>query len=212
MAHDLRSPLTSLRGKLELALGNSDPVDREANMVQCVDEIDRLSAFLVTSLDVSEANAGALRLRKERLDLNELLRSLTELYEPAFAQAGLSLRVQSGGPAFVAADAGLMQRTFANLLDNELRYLPSGCEVVILVERDSNVIRLIFQDDGDGFPTDPLPSIFDCYTKGPASSGFGLGLAFVSAVVRSNDGTVRASNREGGGASIDLNLMSTVAE
>ena len=83
---------------------------------------------------------------------------------------------------------------------------------MILVERDSNVIRLTFQDDGDGFPTDLLPSIFDRYTKGPASSGFGLGLAFVSAVIRSHDGTVRASNREGGGASIDLNLMSTVAE
>lgn len=206
LAHDLRSPLTSLRGKLELALLSEEHGERDSTIGQCIEQVDRLSILLNTSLDVSEASVDALRIRKEPLDLSGTLSSLAALYEPAFAQAGLRLQLIGTGPAYVNADHALMQRLLSNLLDNELKHLSSGRTVTVALEEHANFIRLVTEDDGDGFPSDLLPRVFDRYAKGPASSGFGLGLAFVSAVVRSHDGSASAENRPDGGAKITIEL------
>lgn len=206
LAHDLRNPLTAIRGKLEFALLTEVHEEREASIAQCIDEVDRLSSLLNMSLDVSEANADALRLRKENFDLDATLRSLVELYEPSFAQAGLSLRIHSSGTAYIFADAALVQRTLSNLLDNALEHLAPGCTVSISIRLDEEAARLIVEDDGAGFPSDLLPHVFDRHAKGPDSSGFGLGLAFVQAVVRSHEGSATAENIPEGGARIQIQL------
>ncbi len=206
LAHDLRSPMTSLRGKLELALLSEEHGERDSSIGQCIEQVDRLSALLNTSLDLSEASADALRIKKEPLDIRGTLLSLAALYEPAFSQVGLTLRVQGKGPTYVNADHALMQRLVSNLLDNELKHLPPGKTVLVAIEERASSIRLVTEDDGDGFPPDLLPHVFDRYAKGPASSGFGLGLAFVSAVVRSHDGSAIAENRPEGGARITIEL------
>jgi signal transduction histidine kinase len=206
LAHDLRSPLTSLRGKLELALLSGDDAERDTSIGQCIEQVDRLCSLLTTSLDVSEASVDALRVRKEPLDLTDTLESLTLLYEPAFTQSGLTLQIRSAGKAHILADPALMQRTLSNLLDNELNHLAPGHSVVFSIEQDQTDVRLVIEDDGDGFPPDLLPRAFSRYAKGPNSSGYGLGLAFVSAVIRNHDGSVAIENRPGGGARIRISL------
>ena len=212
LAHDLRSPLTSLRGKLELALVDGRPEERDTAIAQCIDQVDRMSSLLSTSLDVSEASVNALRLRKEALDLNEAVQALIELYEPAFTQAGLELTMHSPGPAYITADPALVQRTIANLLDNSLKHLTPGTAVHVTLDRSLGNVRLIVEDDGAGFSPELLPRIFERYARGPSSSGFGLGLAFVAAVIRSHDGSVKAENRSGGGARIVVELPALVLE
>lgn len=206
LAHDLRSPLTSLRGKLELALYSTDHGDRDSALGQCIEELDRISSLLSTSLDVSEANADALRLRRESFDLAGTVRSLAELYEPAFSQAGLSLVVRGAICDQISADPALMQRVVSNLLDNELKHLGPGHTVSVALGQTGDAVQLTIEDDGEGFPPGLLPNVFGRFIKGPNSRGHGLGLAFVSAVVRTHDGSAVVQNRPMGGAHIEISL------
>jgi signal transduction histidine kinase len=207
LAHDLRSPMTSMRGKLELALMSEELSAKEEAIISAIEEIDRLSALFSTSLDVSEASADALRLRRERHDLERTVRSLVELYEPSFAQSGLTLSLRASGPVWIEADSSLVQRTVSNLLDNSLKHTRPGTTVVVSVQPGDKAV-LCVEDDGAGFPRELLPVIFHRHVKGAASDGHGLGLAFVAAVVRSHNGDVDAHNLPNGGASISLEFPS----
>jgi signal transduction histidine kinase len=205
LAHDLRSPLTAIRGKLETSLALHD-AEHADPIVSAVEELDRLTDFLNKSLDVAEAKADALRLNPSTIDLDELLRSIIDLYEPSMNDRGIRLRLHSATPVFIVADEGLMHRMVANLFDNELKHLPSGCDVDIHLQQQDGEARLTLRDNGPGFDPEVREQLFTKAVKGRSSSGHGLGLAFVDAVVRAHAGSVSANNAEAGGASITLSL------
>ncbi len=206
LAHDLRSPLTAIRGKLETSL-STETVDERADLtVSVIDELDRLTDFLNKSLDVAEAKADALRLNRSEIELGELLRVMIDLYEPSMSERSLHVRLRSAGPLNIVADAALIHRMIANLFDNELTHLPEGCGVTISIENVDGMASLAFEDDGPGFAPEILPYLFERRVKGKDSNGHGLGLAFVEAVVRAHGGTVSASNRREGGAIIVVSL------
>jgi signal transduction histidine kinase len=209
LAHDLRSPLTAIRGKLEMSL--SAPNDGTESIVSAIDELDRLADFLNKSLDVAEAKADALRLTRTAIDLNGLLMAMIELYEPSMSEKDLRVRLSCADSVKVYADEALLHRMIANLLDNELRHLPAGCTVSIELRSNDGLVSLSFQDDGPGFDRGVLPHLFEGRVKGRNSSGHGLGLAFVDAVGRAHGGTVTASNLDSGGAQITV-LLPVVAQ
>jgi signal transduction histidine kinase len=203
LAHDLRSPLTAIRGKLEMALSAGDQAEP---IVSVIEELDRLTEFLNKSLDVAEAKADALRLARSEIDLDELLRIMIDLYEPSFSEKGLQICLQSYGPLKVAADAELIHRMIANLFDNELKHLPAASKVQLRLAAEGVGVSMILEDDGPGFDPEVLPHLFERRVKGRASNGHGLGMAFVDAVVRAHGGTVEALNREQCGARISIYL------
>lgn len=205
LAHDLRSPLTAIRGKLESSLSATDGDQPEA-IVSAIEELDRLTDFLNKSLDVAEAKADALRLTRSQVDLDELLRVMIDLYEPSMSEKGLKVKMRSTGPLRVFADPALLHRMVANLLDNELKHLPSACTVTIELSALDEIASLILEDDGPGFDPDVLAHLFERRVRGRDSNGHGLGLAFVDAVARAHGGRASASNREGGGARIVVTL------
>lgn len=206
VAHDLRSPLTSMRGKLELALMSDQPGVQEEAIAWSIDQLDRLSSLFTMSLDVAEAEADALRLRKTDVDLRDILRALTDLYAPTFSEAGIELEVRSPSKVFVHADSALVQRALANLLDNEIRHLHPGNRTLISLEPHGNFGRVTVQDTGGGFPDNVLPRAFERYVKGDLSQGHGLGLAFVAAIARSHQGRVTANNNGSVGVCITFEL------
>ncbi|MGB9408984.1 MAG: ATP-binding protein [Terracidiphilus sp.] len=206
LAHDLRSPLTAIRGKLEMSLSAAMQAERVEPIVSAIEELDRLTDFLNKSLDVAEAKADALRLNRVPLDLDELLRIMIDLYEPSMSEKGLQIRLHSGGPLTIEADAALIHRMIANLFDNELKHLPSACTVNLRLKSEDDAVSLILQDDGPGFDPEVCLHLFERRVKGKDSNGHGLGLAFVDAVARAHGGTVTASNREEGGAHIVVTL------
>ena len=206
LAHDLRSPLTAIRGKLEMSLSSGSQDDRSEQVVSVIEELDRLTDFLNKSLDVAEAKADALRLTRSKVDLDELLRVMVDLYEPSMSEKGIRISLQSSGPLRIEADAALIHRMIANLFDNELKHLSAACTVNILLKAEENGASLILEDDGPGFDPEVLPYLFERRVKGRASNGHGLGLAFVDAVARAHGGIVSASNREGGGARLVFTL------
>ncbi|MGC1460762.1 MAG: HAMP domain-containing sensor histidine kinase [Terracidiphilus sp.] len=206
LAHDLRSPLTAIRGKLEMSLTTATDGEQAEPIVSAIDELDRLTDFLNKSLDVAEAKADALRLTRSAVDLNELLRAMIDLYEPSMSDKGLKVILRSGGPVEIFADAALLHRMVANLLDNELKHLPPDCTLTTEVRAEDDTAWVILEDDGPGFDSEVLLHLFERRVRGRDSNGHGLGLAFVDAVVRAHKGVVTASNRESGGARIAVAL------
>jgi signal transduction histidine kinase len=208
LAHDLRSPLTAIRGKLEMSLSAAQDEQIEP-IVSAIEELDRLSEFLNQSLDVAEAKADALRLTPTEIELDELFRVMIDLYEPSMSERGLQIRLHSGGPMKVTADAALIHRMIANLFDNELKHLPAASSVTVQLKAQDDMALLVLEDDGPGFAAEVIQHLFERRVKGRESNGHGLGLAFVDAVVRAHGGAVTAGNREGGGARIVITLPLT---
>jgi signal transduction histidine kinase len=206
LAHDLRSPLTAIRGRLETALASNFREDHAESIVSAIDELDRLTEFLNTSLDVAEARADALRLSRTEVDLDALVRGMIDLYEPSMSDRGLGVQIRSTGPVKVLADPALLHRVIANLLDNELKHLPASCLVCISLRADDRVATLTVEDNGPGFDAEIGRHLFERRIKGRASRGHGLGLAFVEAVVRVHGGSATAVNRHEGGAQLTVTL------
>jgi signal transduction histidine kinase len=206
LAHDMRSPLTAIRGKLETALSTDVRVDRDEPIVSAIDELDRLTDFLNTSLDVAEAKADALRLSRTEIDLDDLVRGMLDLYELSMNHKGLSVQFRSAGSVEVFADPALLHRVVANMLDNELKHLPASCTVYLSLQAGEQMAVLSVEDDGPGFDVDVRRHLFERRIKGRESRGHGLGLAFVEAVVRVHGGSVTATNRSEGGARLSIAL------
>ena len=125
------------------------------------------------------------------------------------SEKGFKVTLNTSGPVRIFADAALLHRMVANLLDNELKHLPGGSRLAIELRGDEENARLILEDDGPGFDSEVLQHLFERRVKGRDSNGHGLGLAFVDAVTRAHGGTVTATNRESGGARITITLPGT---
>jgi len=211
LAHDLRSPLTAVRAKLEMSLTTSEGDETSESIVSAIEDMDRLTEFLDCSLDVAEGKANALRLNRVPIDLDDLLRVMIDLYEPCMSEKGLSVQLCSSGWLEISADAALLHRMVTNLFDNELKHLPSPCKVTISLSAADDDALLVIEDDGPGFASEVSTHIFERRIKGRNSNGHGLGLAFVEAVVRAHGGTVEASNRSEGGARLTITLPLSAA-
>jgi signal transduction histidine kinase len=205
LAHDLRSPITTIRGRLEASLNSQSTEEQSDAIVSSIEVLDRLSQFLAESLDVAEANADALRLTLTEVDLEDTLVSMIDLYDPSMTDKGLTVAFERRAPVIILADAALIHRMISNLFDNELTHLPPGSNIKVELQAVETV-TLTIEDDGPGFPPEMLDNVFERHSKGRESTGHGLGLAFVDAVVRAHGGSVSATNRKSGGAQIRIDL------
>jgi signal transduction histidine kinase len=212
LAHDLRSPLTAIRGKLEMSLSSAADGEQSDQIVSAIEELDRLTDFLNKSLDVAEARADALRLTRSSIDLGELLRVMIDLYEPSMSERGLHVSLRVSESARIDGDEALIHRMVANLLDNELKHPTQNCSLNIDLRCEDGNAVLTLEDNGPGFDAEVLKQLFERRVKGKGSDGHGLGLAFVDAVARAHGGVVTASNRDGGGARITVTLPLASAE
>jgi signal transduction histidine kinase len=209
VAHDLKSPVTSIRGSLEFALSTDDvEVSREL-VAKAIENLDRLSEVITTSLDVAEAEAGALRLRTEPVDLAELVGRIAELYAPAFADRKQDFQPRLDRIVVAKVDLRLLTRMLSNLMENELRYAGEGAKIVVTVDEADGAARIQVTDDGPGFAPELLARVFQRFAKGAVSQGHGLGLAFVHSVAVAHGGVATASNRLPRGAEVTVKLPLT---
>jgi signal transduction histidine kinase len=206
VAHDLKSPVTSIRGTLESALSAENGDQWRDSVAQAIEGLDRVSALLNTTLDVAEAKAGALPMERVAVDLSDVVTQLVHLYLPAMADRHHKVRTDVQSGVLVEADLGLINRTLSNLLENELVHLPPGCQIDIRLGSYQGYAELVIEDNGPGFPPEIGSRVFERFVKGKHSPGSGLGLAFVDAVAQAHGGTVKISGRPSGGATIKLSL------
>ncbi len=206
VAHDLKSPVTWIRGRLEGALSDSNDSSWREPVAEAIEGLDQMSQLLNTTLDLAEAAAGALQLDRKRTNMSALVRQLVDLYHPAFSEHHHELVVQIPSDISIDADVSLMNRVVGNLLDNELKHLPDGCHVRIQLTESNNDAELRIEDNGPGFSPELHGRAFERFVKGTQSSGHGLGLAIVQAVVRAHGGEVGITDRGGGGVAIVVSL------
>jgi len=140
--------------------------------------------------------------------LGALVENLSDLFQPSFTerQHHLDCRIQPG--MFIDGDSSLLSRTIANLLDNEVAHLPPGCKISVTVRQSDQSAEIILEDDGPGFPEEIRARAFERFVKGEHSSGHGLGLAFVHAIVQAHGGCVTISDSSTGGTQIRIKLPS----
>jgi signal transduction histidine kinase len=200
VAHDLKSPITSTRGSLEIALSLEDEELSRELVAKAIENLDRLSGVITTSLDLAEAEGGALRLHVEPVDLADLAGRIAELYAPAFADKRQTLVTKIPASLSAILDVPLFTRLLSNLMENELRYAGDGARIHFSVAQRAETAVIAIEDDGPGFSIDLLPRLFQRFAKGSGSEGHGLGLAFVNAVAGAHGGRATALNRAGNNA------------
>jgi signal transduction histidine kinase len=210
VAHDLRTPLMRLRVAAETALtSGADASDCREALSDCLEEADRLRGMLDSLMDLSEAEAGVMVLRREAVPVAALFEETRELFADLAEDREIAFRVPEPGPLTVDGDRNRLRQVLANLVDNALKYTPSGGEVALeaRTEVDSVVIEII--DTGAGIDLDDLPRIWNRLFRGDRSRsqrGLGLGLSLVRAIVEAHGGQVAVESTLGRGSRFTVRL------
>ncbi|MFH2074943.1 MAG: HAMP domain-containing sensor histidine kinase, partial [Pseudomonadota bacterium] len=204
IAHDLKSPLTRIRGMAEITLTTGkSPAEYEAMAASAIEECDRLLDIINTMLMISKTEAGVEKPSREKIDLASLVREACELFGTTAEDGGLTLSCNVPERCVIAGDARMIQRLFANLLDNAIKYTSTGGRAeVSLSQIEGRGATLTVKDTGVGIAAGDLPRIFERFYRGDQSrseSGTGLGLSLARAIARAHGGdiTVESRLREG---------------
>lgn len=204
VAHDLRTPLTRLRGSAELALqGPAGPEAAREALADCVEESERVLSMLTTLMDIAEAEAGMMKLDRQPVDLCLLVREVVDLYEYVAEERGVAVSAELPARCDAWGDPNRLRQVFGNLLDNALKYTPQGGKVRISAGTRDGQAFVQFRDNGIGIAPEDQDKIWVRLYRGDKSRsqrGLGLGLSLVKAVVEAHRGTVTVNSRAGLGA------------
>jgi heavy metal sensor kinase len=203
IAHDLRSPITRIRGIAETTLMSSESTaDYEIMAGSVVEECDRMLGMINTMLDISEAEAGVAQLATVDIDVAGVVRDACEIFRPVAENNNVQIVQQLTPNSSIRGDKLKIQRAISNILDNALKYTPAGGTVTVSVNWDESNVVTSIQDTGTGISPADLPRIFDRFFRGDQSRphpGTGLGLTLARALARAHGGDmeVKSSPNEG---------------
>jgi len=203
VAHDLRTPLTRLQTGAQLALQKEDSAEIKEALADAVEEAERLNAMLCTIMDISEVQAGALKLDLATFPLKPVVDVLVELYDEVAQEKNITLAATIDPAGQITADRNRLQLLLSNLLDNALKYTPNGGRVEIAADFAPGEVRITVRDTGIGIDADDLPRIWDRLyraDKSRSQRGLGLGLSLVKAFVDAHGGAATVSSQPGGGS------------
>ena len=194
VAHDLRTPMTRLRVTAESALASNDPVRQREALSDCLEESERVLSMLTTLMDITEAETGTMKLNTSPVEVAKVAAEVRDIYEDSAEAGGLTFTVDVPEGLVVVADRDRLRQAIANLVDNAIKYTPSGGRVDVRAERAPNAVEIRVSDTGPGIAERDLPRIFDRLYRGDQSRttrGLGLGLSLVRAYVEAQGGTRR---------------------
>lgn len=214
ISHDLRTPITLLQGYLEALRDRviADEAQREATIRLMLTKVEGLNGLIQDLFEISVLEAGKVELIVERLALADWRERLLEQYRLELEQKGIRfdcrLLQEEKGELTVSIELPRMNRVFANLIYNAVRYTPQGgaIEISMSVDPSHERVTLIVADNGPGLSSEDLPYLFDRFYKPAASRGSGLGLAIVKEIVELHGGTIRAYNAAEGGGRFEISL------
>ncbi|MFS4459446.1 ATP-binding protein [Bdellovibrio sp. HCB2-146] len=213
LAHDIRTPVTRLRGRAEIALTSEGDLETYREALQsCFENSDKILNFLQVLTDITEAENRSKRLKLEKHFISDLVREIMELYEMAFEEKDIKVHLNLDSHDWALVDSRLISRVIANLLDNAHKYTPSGGEVTIETINQTESVILRVSDSGPGISQEEQSLIWQKLYRSDKSRteyGMGLGLTFVKAVVEAHDGkvSVRSPGRNGIGTEFEVFLQ-----
>ena len=202
VAHDLRTPLSRLRTRLERTLVNPSGSASQGEAIRAaIEEADRLLATFNALLRIAELESGARLDQTAPLELSEVARSAAELYEPVAEEKGFTLSVVADEPGVrISGDWHLLSQALANLLDNALKYAGGGL-IELRVYHENGQAILEVADQGPGIPEADRQSVLDRFVRlepSRTTPGNGLGLSLVRAIARRHDGSVTLEDNRPG--------------
>lgn len=213
IAHELRTPLTAMQMRLEAIQDGLVPLS-ESQVDHLLKQTGVLARLVEDLRTLSLADAGRLTLVRQKTDLGELAAEVLETFTERARQGGVTLKLSDTPdpyPVTAFVDQTRLMQVLGNLIDNALRVTPAGGTVRLGVVTEGAGARLYVEDSGPGIPESDLPHIFERFVQGKDTSqgvrgSSGLGLAIVETLVRLHGGSVRATNRAGGGASFQVTV------
>ncbi|MEA3232559.1 MAG: ATP-binding protein [Thermodesulfobacteriota bacterium] len=218
IAHDLRSPITRIRGLAEVTLTTKTGLEDYKQMAaSTIEECDGLLDMINSMLLISQSEAGASRLASVSVNLARLLADACELFQPAAEDKEVSLDcdLPEKTPP-LSGDVKLLQRMFANLLDNAIKYTPAGgtAQVTLRTRKQDGIVAVTIRDNGAGISSGDLPRIFNRFYRSDQSrsqTGTGLGLSLARAVARAHGGDITVQSRLGQGSEFTVSLPAYVS-
>lgn len=210
VAHELRAPLSNVRGWLEAVEDGVVPADE--NVISSLLEEAMLLQHIIDDLrDLAAADAGALELHPEDVDAAALLAQVARAHQGNAGSAGLELRVRPGQVPSLYADPVRLRQAVGNLVSNALRHTPAGGTVTLSTHREGAEVVFSVEDTGSGISGEDLPKVFDRFwraekSRSRQSGGSGLGLSIVRKLAEAHGGSAHASSVPGEGSVFSLRL------
>ena len=194
IAHDLRSPLARIRGIAEMTVTGEKSLDDYREMaISTIEESDTLIEMINTMLEITEAETGVGRLNSEEVDLNNLVRDAFEVFQPLAREKNIELSVSLPDACFVTGDRGKLQRLFANLLENAIKYTEDNGKIHVETARVNDRVEIKIRDTGTGIDEEDLPHIFKRFyrcDRSRSQPGTGLGLSLAKAIAEAFGGNI----------------------
>jgi signal transduction histidine kinase len=206
VAHEVRSPLTSLRGSIEVALRRTrTPEEYEDLLKTNLSDIIRLSKITDNLLFFSKVDNNILELRKQWFDVSRLMETIVERMRYKALSAGIAISESYGEGIEMNGDIDLLEQALSNIVDNAIKYTPSGGTVNITVKTDDGRIRVTVADTGIGIPEGEIPNIFERFyrvskERSRKLGGTGLGLSIAWWVIEAHGGLIDVRSTVGAGS------------
>jgi signal transduction histidine kinase len=215
IAHDLRTPITRARARLEdAALHAGSEAELRAGVERAVSDLDNVTAVFQALMRIAEIEVGARRSAFAEVDLGPLLADLAELYGAVAEENGLSLVLEVPDTLTILGDRDLLQQAVANLLDNAIKFSPDGGRIALRAARVDRFVSLSVADQGPGIPEADRPRATERFFRGEtarSTPGSGLGLALVQAVALLHEGSLSLEDAHPGlRATLRLPAMTAV--
>ena len=210
VAHDLRTPVTRLRCRAELALQAGEDTDEYRKAVEeCLEESLIIQKLLDTLMDISEAETGAMKLDLQSVRIDQVIRKVVEIYSFVAEEKGVEIKAERLPELSIEADPTRLGQGLANLLDNAVKFTPEGGRVIVKAFQEDEKAVIIVQDTGCGIPEKDLPRIWDRLYRGDQSrskKGLGLGLSLVRAIITLHQGSIEVKSAPGKGTTFIISL------
>lgn len=214
VSHELKTPLTSIQGFAQAILDDTaaTPEARRQSAQVIYDESARMHRMVLELLDLARLDSGLVRMRRERVDLPLLLRSVTEKFMPQARAAGVEVVLQAGEMPPCLGDGDRLAQVFTNLVDNALKFTPTGGSVHLEMRSLPGHLEVDVRDTGPGLTPDQAARIFDrFYQPDPArpggrGHGVGLGLSIVREIVHAHGGKITVRSAPGQGSTFTVSL------
>ena len=215
IAHDLKSPITRIRGIAEVSLTSGSSLREYESMAGAtIEECDRLLDMINTMLVISRTEAGVNQLDAQNLNVTNLVRDACDIFQAPAADKGITIACSKPEDISIYGDIRLIQRMVANLLDNALKYTPSGGRIdVAVTDVGEQSVQITVKDNGMGVAAEDLENIFErFYRCDPSRSeaGTGLGLSFARAVARAHNGDITVASTPGKGSAFTVMLSKSL--
>jgi PAS domain S-box-containing protein len=212
-SHELRTPVTSIKGYTQLAktlIRENDLRTSEEYLDIALDQIDRMSRLILELLDVSRIETGRLEIRRESIPWTAFVSDVVHRHPTALSERRFQLNVPVGHKR-ILGDRDRLEQVLGNLMENAVKYSPDGSEILVSVEDRGDQLVTSVADRGIGIPTDELGQVFERFHRGRQVSstnygGLGLGLYITKQIVERHGGTIWVESREGQGTTFSFSL------